>query len=47
MIAWRDYDGFLRQFYLKEWTLWLDGYFAASVGTVSKKGIERYIEKQG
>ena len=45
--AWRDYDSFLCQFYWKERTLWSDGYFAASVGTVSQEGIERYIENQG
>ena len=45
--AWRDYDSFLRQFYWKERTLWSDGYFAASVGTVSQEGSERYIENQG
>lgn len=45
--AWQKYDSLLRRYYWKEHTLWSDGYFAASIGTVSKAVIERYIENQG
>ena len=45
--AWRDYGSFLRQCYWKERAVWLDSYFATSVGMVSQEGIERYIENQG
>ena len=45
--SWKNYGDFLSNFYWKERTLWSDGYFAASVGTVSQEGIERYIENQG
>lgn len=45
--AWKEYGSFLSQHYWREHTLWSDGYFAASVGTVSVTAIERYIENQG
>lgn len=45
--AWQDHGDMLKHHYWKERTLWSDGYFAASVGTVSKAAIERYIENQG
>lgn len=45
--AWKHYGSMLKQFYWKEHTLWSDGYFAASIGTVSMTVIERYIENQG
>ena len=45
--AWKHYGSMLKQFYWKEQTLWSDGYFAASIGTVSMTVIERYIENQG
>lgn len=45
--VWRKYPLFLRKHYWKEHTLWSDGYFAASIGTVSQTVIERYIENQG
>ena len=45
--AWQHYSDFLRHHYWKERTLWSDGYFAASVGTVSASAIEHYIENQG
>ena len=41
------YKTLLRKNYWKEHTLWSDGYFAASVGTVSQTVIEHYIETQG
>lgn len=45
--AWKEHSDFLRRHYWHEHTLWSDGYFAASVGTVSVSTIERYIENQG
>lgn len=45
--AWKKYPAFLKRYYWKEHTLWSDGYFAASIGTVSQTVIERYIENQG
>lgn len=45
--AWKKYPQFLQTQYWKEHTLWSDGYFAASIGQVSDKTIERYIENQG
>lgn len=45
--AWKHHKILLRKHYWKEYTLWSDGYFAASIGTVSQAVIERYIESQG
>ena len=45
--AWKQNERLLKQYYWKEHTLLSDGYFAASVGTVSKTVIEQYIEHQG
>lgn len=45
--AWKEYHNMLAVHYWKEKTLWSDGYFAASIGTVSQSVIERYIENQG
>jgi putative transposase len=45
--AWKLFYPMLRQHYWKERTLWSDGYFAASVGTVSMSVIEQYIANQG
>lgn len=45
--AWKDHSHMLRHHYWKERTLWSDGYFAVSIGTVSQAVIERYIENQG
>lgn len=44
---WEKYSAFLEKRYWKERTLWSDGYFAASIGTVSQSVIEHYIEHQG
>lgn len=44
---WKRHENFLKKQYWKERTLWSDGYFAASIGTVSQEVIERYIENQG
>lgn len=45
--AWKDNGPMLAKHYWKERTLWSDGYFAASIGTVSQSVIEKYIEEQG
>lgn len=44
---WKKYPTMLKKYYWKEHTLWSDGYFAASIGTVSQSVIEHYIEQQG
>lgn len=46
---WRQNDNHLhlvRQFW-KEKTFWSDGYFACSIGNISKETIENYIQNQG
>ncbi len=45
--VWKDHSAFLNHFYWKEKTFWSDGYFAASIGQVSKETIKKYIENQG
>lgn len=37
----------LKREYWKENTFWSDGYFACSIGNVSKETIEKYIQSQG
>ena len=46
-LAWLHHGNMLKNHYWKEQTLWSDGYFAASIGQVSQKIIEHYIENQG
>lgn len=46
---WRQNNNHLylsKQFW-KEKTFWSDGYFACSIGNVSKETIEKYIQSQG
>ena len=46
---WRKNNNHLylsKQFW-KEKTFWSDGYFACSIGNVSKETIEKYIQSQG
>ncbi|MFL8712818.1 IS200/IS605 family transposase [Clostridioides sp. GD02377] len=38
---------YLNKYFWKEKTFWSDGYFACSIGNVSKETIERYIQNQG
>lgn len=38
---------YLSQQFWKEKTFWNDGYFACSIGNVSKNTIEKYIQNQG
>ena len=45
--SWKKYEMLLSKHYWKERTLLSDGYFAASIGTVSQTVLERYIENQG
>lgn len=46
---WRQEDHYLylQKHFWKEKTFWSDGYFACSVGNVSKDIIEKYIQNQG
>lgn len=46
---WRQNNNYLylsKQFW-KEKTFWSDGYFACSIGNISKETIEKYIQSQG
>ena len=36
-----------QKYYWKEHTFWTDGYFVASVGDVSAKSLQEYIQNQG
>ena len=40
-------DKFLKKHFWAEHTFWSDGYFACSIGQVSKDIIEKYIQTQG
>ena len=46
---WRQNDNasYLKRHFWKERTFWSDGYFACSIGQVSKEIIEKYIQTQG
>ena len=46
---WRTNDNhrYLQKHFWKERTFWSDGYFACSIGNVSKAIIEKYIQNQG
>lgn len=46
---WRQNNNhiYLGSQFWKEKTFWSDGYFACSIGNVSKETIQRYIESQG
>ena len=46
---WRNADNqeYLKKHFWKERTFWSDGYFACSIGNVSKVIIEKYILEQG
>ncbi len=44
---WQNHADILKQHYWKEHTFWSDGYFACSIGQVSREVIERYIANQG
>ena len=46
---WRQNNNsyYLRKHFWKEKTFWSDGYFACSIGNISKETIEQYIKSQG
>ena len=44
---WESNSLFLQKYYWKEHTFWTDGYFVASVGDVSAKALQEYIQNQG
>lgn len=46
---WRQNNNhiYLKKHFWKEKTFWTDGYFACSIGQVSKEIIEKYIQGQG
>jgi putative transposase len=47
--VWRQNNNYLylSQQFWKENTFWSDGYFACSIGNISKEIIEKYIQNQG
>ena len=44
---WQQHSNYLTKYLWKEHTFWTDGYFAASVGTISSETIQAYIANQG
>lgn len=44
---WKKHNEYLKNYFWKENTFWSDGYFACSIGNVSKEIVEKYIENQG
>jgi putative transposase len=44
---WKSQGNYLKRFYWGEKTLWSDGYFASTIGNVSKETAENYIRNQG
>ena len=44
---WMHHGNYLSRQYWKHRILWSDGYFACSIGQVSQKTIEQYIQNQG
>ena len=44
---WKHYTKILSRHYWKRSVLWSDGFFACSIGQVSKETIEKYIQSQG
>lgn len=44
---WNIYSNYLFTQFWKERTFWTDGYFACSIGNVSKNQLRKYIEQQG
>lgn len=43
---WIKYQKFLNKHFWKERTFWTDGYFISTIGNVSEKMINEYIENQ-
>ena len=44
---WRNFQNKLSMEFWKEHTFWTDGYFLTTIGNVSQKVLEKYIENQG
>ena len=44
---WKTQKEYLEKYYWSENTLWSDGYFASTIGNVSKEAAEYYIRNQG
>lgn len=44
---WKKHEEYLSKHFWKERTFWSDGYFACSIGNVSKETIQKYIKEQG
>ena len=44
---WNYHEEYLSKQYWKHKILWLDGYFACSIGQVSQEIIDKYIQNQG
>ncbi|MBZ5752497.1 IS200/IS605 family transposase [Metabacillus rhizolycopersici] len=44
---WKQHEKYLSKHFWKEQTFWSDGYFACSIGNVSKEMIQKYIHEQG
>ena len=44
---WKQHSELLKRNYWKHKILWSDGYFACSIGQVSQKTVEHYIQNQG
>lgn len=44
---WKTQASYLSTFFWKEHTLWSDGYFASTIGNISKEKVEEYIRNQG
>ena len=44
---WKTQKEYLRKCYWNENTLWSEGYFASTIGNVSKEAAEYYIRNQG
>ena len=43
---WKTQKEYLKKYYWGENTLWRDGYFASTIGNVSKEAAEHYIRNQ-
>ena len=46
-VMWKTQKECLEKYYWGENTLWSDGYFASTIGNVSKEAAEYYIRNQG
>jgi len=44
---WKQHEMYLSKHFWKERTFWSDGYFACSIGNVSRETIQKYIQGQG